>query len=207
MYKRLIIITFCLAYLLTTMIGCMVSSIYALERCKQYIPEIRKWNAHYWCLQFPYHYAVGQAQQESNCRADVTAFDAGQGLFQFMPATEKYVESYLGKLDIYNPSHAIRANAWYMRQLHKQNFDFNKPLFLTYMFYNGGIIIVKKEYDKSGGFPACYKNMKEVCKRKKLVLKNSKLLDLCVVAYDYPFKIFTYGKLYETFSNNSWRYW
>jgi len=176
---------------------------FAFERCKQYIPEIRKWNSHYMGLDYPYHFAVGQAQQESNCRSDVTAFDAGQGIFQFMPATGRYVEGYLGKLDMYNPSHAIKANAWYMRQLHKANPD--GRLWITYMFYNSGMGTVKKEYQRVEQW--CYEQMKKVCKRKVLVLKGGKLLDLCNVGYDYPIKIYNYGNKYKTFNGGDWGYW
>lgn len=42
-------------------------------------------------LDAPYWYFMGQIEQESNCRSGATAFDGGQGLGQFMPATARWV--------------------------------------------------------------------------------------------------------------------
>lgn len=55
---------------------------------------------------------LGQMRQESSCRADVTAWDNGRGLAQFMDGTAKQVSALypeLGPPDPYNPRWAIRA--------------------------------------------------------------------------------------------------
>lgn len=167
---------------------------YASDRCQQYIPEVRKANFYYWGINFPYHYAVGQLKQESVCRADATAFDGGQGLAQFMPATEKYVESLMKEnLNLYNTHDAIRAQAFYMKLLHKQNWV--GRLWLTYMFYNSGVGTVKKEFQRAE--IADWDLMRMECRRKILTLKNGQKLDLCDVGYDYPKKVYKYGKQYS----------
>jgi soluble lytic murein transglycosylase-like protein len=168
--------------------------VYAIDRCQAYIPEIRHWNSYYWGLNFPYWYAVGQAQQESSCRSNAISFDGGQGLMQFMPATEKYCEEYIGFLNMLNPAHAIKANAWYTRQLHKNNKD--GALWLDYMFYNGGIGIVLREAQRAGVMD--YDLMRYSCKRNKIKLASGQILDLCDVAYQYPQQVFKYGLKYKT---------
>jgi len=169
-------------------------NVYAIDRCQLYVPEIRYWNFYYRGLNFPYWYAVGQAQQESSCRSSVISFDGGQGLMQFMPATERYCESYIGNLNMMNPAHAIKANAWYMKQLHGSNVD--GALWLDYMFYNGGIRIVLREAQRAGIMD--YDLMRYSCRRNKIRLASGQLLDLCDVAYQYPQRVFKYGLKYKT---------
>jgi soluble lytic murein transglycosylase-like protein len=63
-------------------------------------------------LNAPVPMFAGQITQESNWRPDVTAWDNGRGLAQFMDGTAKQVaRSYpeLGAPDPYNPTWAIRA--------------------------------------------------------------------------------------------------
>ena len=194
----------CIASALTN----WVEEAYALDRCQDYVTDIRIQHCKYFGLSFPYWYGVGQAKQESNCRADITAFDAGMGLTQFMPATWKMVEGHIGKLNPYNPENSIRAQAWYMWQLQKENWD--GRLFLAYMFYNSGFGTIRKEYLRSVSVYHCksadYELMKLVCKRRVLALKNGRLLDLCQVGYDYPKQIYKYSQKYKLFADD-WRYW
>jgi len=168
--------------------------VFAVDRCMQFVHDIRRANSYYWGLKFPYWYAVGQAQQESSCRSNIASFDGGRGLMQFMPATERYCEQYLGPLDMKNSFHAIKANAWYMKQIHKNNQD--GALWLTYMFYNGGISICMKEAQRAGVID--FDLMRLYCKRKKIKLQSGQILDLCDVAYQYPQRVFRYGLKYKT---------
>ncbi len=204
-----LIILFCLMCIASALIE-WDESAHALDRCQDYITDIRIQHWKYFGLNFPYWYGVGQAKQESNCRANVTAFDAGMGLTQFMPATWKMVEGHIGKLDPYNPGNSIRAQTWYMWQLQKENWDKDKRLFLTYMFYNSGSGTVRKEYLRSISVCHCksadYEVMKSICKRRVLTLKNGNKLDLCQVGYDYPKQIYKFGQKYKVFAD-AWRYW
>lgn len=165
----------------------------AVERCKQYIPEVRKWSSHYLGLSWPWHFNLGQLEQESSCRTDVTAFDGGQGIAQFMPSTERLAEKSLGPLNLYNPSHSIKAQAWLLATLQKENWC--KYPWMTYQGYNGGFALLKKEWQKAGNL--CDNDlMRSCCKRNVITLKSGKTLDLCDVNYDYPHKVFEKGKSY-----------
>ena len=183
-------------------IPAIATGVFAVDRCAQYVPLVRQQHEHYFGLDFPYWYGMGQIRQESRCRADVTAFDGGQGLTQFMPATIKGAEKYLGPLDMYNPSRVIKAQAWYMKQLHKSNW--NGSLWLTYCFYNSGYETMHKEYTRAG--VTDYNAMKAVCRRRIIILKSGEQLDLCRVGYDYPKQVFRYGEKYKI-SSDKLRFW
>lgn len=168
--------------------------VLASDRCQSFVSEVRRSCFFYWGVNFPYHYAVAQLKQESGCRENIKAFDGGQGIAQFMPATEKYVES-LMKEEI-NPMEsksAIKAQAFYMRHLHKQNWE--GKLWLTYQAYNGGWTLLKKEYQRAE--IADWDLMRLECKRKTIVLKCGDLLNFCDVNYDYSKKIYKYGQQYK----------
>jgi hypothetical protein len=180
------------------------SPVFALERCNQYKREVRLQHWIYWGTTYPYQYGVGQLQQESGCRSSVTAFDAGQGVAQFMPRTEEYCEKFLGPLNMYNTKHAIKAQAWYMRKIHNENWD--GALWITYQIYNGGATNLRKEYQRAG--VSNHSIMRTVCHRKVITLKSGRKLDFCEVNYDYSKKVFTYGNRYSILTNVSkWRYW
>ena len=94
---------------------------YALDRCNDYIADVKIQHYKYFGIDFPYHYGVAQLEAESRCRPNVTAKDKGMGIGQFMPATWKGIKDQLGEpdLDPYNPEHAIKAQAFFMWQIHK----------------------------------------------------------------------------------------
>ena len=166
---------------------------HGLERCHKYVKDVRIQHTYYFGSNYPYWYGIGQLMQESNCRPDIISFDGGMGLAQFMSATEREAEKYLGDLDMYNPEHAIKAQAWYMARLDRQNPD--GRLFINYMFYNSGSGTVKREARKAGAWN--YEAMRSVCSRKVLILKNGRLLDLCDVGYDYPRRIYSFSQQYR----------
>jgi Transglycosylase SLT domain len=173
-----------------------------LQRCRSYIPEIRKWNSYYWGLDFPYWYAVGQAETESACRSSAVSFDGGEGLMQFMPDTERYCERYIGALNMLNPSHAIKANAWYMKQLHKENWD--GALWLDMQAYNGGWSLLKKEQQRAG--ITNHDIMRIYCRRNIIRLRNGQLLDFCAVNYDYSTRVYLRGNQYRV-SSDKMKFW
>lgn len=196
MVKRILLLLFLLFCLLITY-------VLAADRCIQYSQAVRVANAYYWGLDFPWHYAVGQLKQESNCRSEITAFDGGMGVAQFMPSTEAYIENRMKEtFNPYNPREAIKANAFYMYSLHKQNWD--GRLWLTYCFYNSGAGTMTKEYKRAG--ITNYDLMKSVCQRKILTLKSGQKLNLCDVGYDYPKRIYQYGNQYRI-SSDKMKFW
>ena len=183
-------------YILITIATLLLCSIsHALDRCHEYIPDVRAQHIRYFGINYPWWYGVGQLQQESGCRNKVTAWDGGQGVAQFMPATEKACEKYLGALDMYNPEQAIKAQAWFMRQLHKENW--NGALWLTYQAYNGGWKWLRVEFKKSGSQKAYWELMRASCVRKPIN---------CKINYDYSKQIYRYGQQYKLYPDGR-RYW
>ncbi len=167
---------------------------YGLDRCQEFIPDVRQQHIRYFGWNYPWWYGVGQLKQESGCRDHITAFDLGQGAAQFMPATVKEVNRLMGEnLDPYKRPDALRMQAFYMTRIHRQNW--NKALWITYQGYNGGFTLLKRERDRAG--KTDWDAMKQCCKRKILTLKSGKKLDLCSVNYDYSKKVYKYGNVYR----------
>lgn len=178
---------------------------YATDRCFKYERKVRIAAFKYFGLRYPYHYNLGQLYTESGCRTQVTAFDGGEGIAQFMPNTTKYIRKLMNRPDLnpYNIKHAIIMQTFFLYKLHKSNFAREKNLWLTFMFYNSGIGTVKKEAVKAGSVD--YDSMKVVCKRRKIKFKWG-ILDLCKVGYEYPELIYKHGERFKKF-NSSWKYW
>ena len=168
----------------------------ALDRCIEFKTDVRIEHTKQFGPSMPWWYGIGQLKQESCCRANVTAFDAGQGVAQFMPKTAQYIQSLMGeKLDPYNPHQAIRMQAFYMARIHHRE-NWTDRLWISYQIYNGGAGLLRKESLRAG--EASWDAMHQSCKRKVLKLKNGNLLDLCTVNYDYSQRVYKYGQLYRT---------
>jgi hypothetical protein len=189
-----ILITFLFAYL-----------AHGGSRCEIYVKDVRVEHIRNFGLAYPYWYGVGQLQQESGCKATVTAFDSGMGMAQFMPKTSQYIQSLMGQaLDPYNPKHAIRMQAFYMARIHRlENWVSGSPLWIDYQIYNGGKGSLQKEAIRAGLVD--WDIMKFVCQRKKIQLKSS-VLDLCEVNYSYSKQVEKYGNQYRR-GPDGMRYW
>ena len=175
----------------------------AADRCAMLVKDVRVEHTRYFGLQFPYWYGVGQLKQESACRTTVTAFDAGQGVAQFMPKTAQYVQSLMGEaLDPYNPRQAIRMQAFYMNRIHTKE-NWTGRLWIAYQIYNGGKTTLYKEFQRAQVLD--WDLMKQSCQRKKILMKWG-TLDLCLVNYDYSKKVEKYGNQYRR-GVDGMRYW
>lgn len=171
------------------------ASARAADRCRDYLVDVRIQHVRYLGPGFPWWYGCGQLKQESGCRADVTAFDHGMGIAQFMPATAKEINHRLGKgLDPFNPQQAIRMQAYYLSILHKGNIG-SGALWLTYQAYNGGWTPLKAEAARARAI--AWSAMRAQCLRKKIPLKGGRMLDLCEVNYDYSRRVHRYGDAYR----------
>jgi hypothetical protein len=198
--KNILIFIFIISILL------LPNLLNAVDRCDDFVIDVRNQHIKYFGPDYPWWYGIGQLRQESNCRTTVTAFDAGMGIAQFMPATHKYIENLIGdgKLDPYNFHHAIRMQAFYMSILHKQNKFSGKPLCYTYQAYNGGWKLLYTESARANSEQ--WIDMKNACQRRKIKLKCGSLLDFCDVNYDYSIKVWKYGNKYRT-SDDIIKYW
>lgn len=183
-------------FILTIFLILAISFRFAIAKdmCKDLVVYERNAHIQYFGPSFPWWDGVGQIKQESACRENVTAFDKGQGVAQFMPDTKKFVEHLMGKpFNSYNAKEAINAQAFYMYYLYKQNKI--GTIWSTYQGYNGGFAPLYSEYKKAG--VADYNKMRKVCHRKVITLKGGKKLDMCDVNYSYPKNIYKYGKEYQ----------
>ena len=183
----------------------LVKTARAVDRCQDYLNDVRSQHIRYFGLQYPYWYGLGQLKQESACRANITAFDGGQGIAQFMPATLKDVQTRIGeKLNPYNPQQAIRMQAFYMLSVHKGNKLSGKPLWATYQGYNGGWKWLYLENQRANS--SNWSDMKLQCQRKTITLPKGGLLSFCTVNYDYSQRISKYGKQYQV-GKDGMRFW
>ena len=184
----------------------LCTDVFAIDRCKDYVIDVRNAHTRYFGNKFPYWYAVGQIKQESSCRSDVTAFDKGQGLAQFMPATSKYIQGLMKEsLNPYNAKDSTKMQAFYMYKIHSED-NWSKKLFITYQIYNGGKKLIVNEFKRSKELD--WQKMKNQCRRNKVKLNNGKILDLCEVNYDYSKRIYRYGEIYKSgIDDEQFKYW
>jgi hypothetical protein len=199
--RILIPICFLLVLLLT-------SKAYSLDRCIEYTTDERAQGLKNFGPGYPYWYGLGQLQQESNCRANVTAFDLGQGIAQFMPKTAQYINSLMGKnLNPYNPHQAIQMQNYYMALIYRSQKKWSGKLWTSYQEYNGGLSNLYNEFKRARDLD--WGKMKDQCHRKVITLKNGSKLDFCQVNYDYSKKVYKYGQQYRTSisENKEWKFW
>ena len=198
MQKPLLIFWIICAFLLLCVNVCR-----AVDRCLDYKVEVRNSVLLFSGPDYPWWYNLGQLSQESRCRANVTAFDGGQGISQMMPATAREINKEMKENNNpYIASQGIRMQAYYMSKLDKQNWS--DRLYITYQAYNGGYTNLKREYERAGSIE--WKNMKEQCHRRVITLKNGNKLSLCDVNYDYSMKVYKYGQQYKI-GETKRRYW
>ena len=163
-----------------------------IDRCRKYLPQMTREARYFIGMYAPTHLFMGQVEQESRCNEGITAFDGGQGLGQFMPATAAEVherESALRELGArpipYDPRWAIRALVLYDRWLYQRTVC--EGWYFAFRAYNGGLTGINREIltALSCGEP----EVEAQCKRRVLVLKSGSKLSLCQVNIDYPYQI------------------
>lgn len=101
-------------------VACIVTAAvgHAADLCDRYKSMLMREAQAVHGITAPTPMFMGQVRQESGCRADVTAWDNGRGLAQFMDGTSKQVSTLfpeLGPPDPYDPRWAIRALVRYER--------------------------------------------------------------------------------------------
>jgi hypothetical protein len=176
----------------------VTSNSFASQRCFSYVQEVRRETLAQQGPEYPYWYNVAQLEAESSCRSDITASDGGEGLSQFMPVTREWVEKLMGQeLDMYNPSHAIKAQAFYMDWI----IDHEKwgVLWLSYQTYNGGATNLRRELKDAGIMDWELMKLSCLCLGKRAKAN-------CEINYRYSKRIFELADQYRTDDDNM-RYW
>ena len=171
-----------------------------LNRCKKYRAQVIREARAYIGMDAPYHYFMGQIEQESHCNEKVTAFDGGMGLGQFMPATAKWIhdrENALQEISVkptpYDPRWNIRALVLYDKYLYGTGIC--KGWYFAFSSYNGGQGNLNKEIRRAGRCEISL--VEQQCARKVIKLKSGSLLDFCRVNIEYPYLIYKKGEKYK----------
>lgn len=196
---------------------------FSADRCQQYVKDFRTYAIQYNGLEFPFWYNIGCAMQESNCRADITSFDGGQGLLQLTPSTGITAEiRKVIPVDPYNAKSSIRAHSYYIMTIRTQKLKqttakiYNKytahpskylnicgeNLADVYKAYNGGLWFVYES--ERGNFVCDNTEMKKFCIRGGTYTDKAKTkwLSFCEVNYSYPDKVFKYAQKYKIGNDN-----
>jgi len=171
-----------------------------VNRCLKYRALVIRETRYHIGMGAPWHLFLGQIEQESRCDESATAFDGGQGLGQFMPATADWIhqqEPALKKIWRkplpYDPRWNVRAMILYDKRLYETGTC--PGWYFAFRAYNGGAGNLNKEITRAGSCSIAL--VEEQCARKKITLKNGHVLDLCTVNCEYPRLIFTKGEKYK----------
>jgi hypothetical protein len=163
----------------------------ALQPCKKYEKDVRRYHHQYFGLDFPYEYSIAQLYTESLCRGGMMSSDGigsqGPAQITFGVWREKLEKE--GIQEINSISSHLRAQAYINRLSYDQAKC--KKLFVLYQLYNGGPI-VNSEIQRAGScdWASAYK----ACKRKDIKFKNGQTINACTINYDYSKKIFDFAE-------------
>lgn len=162
-------------------------------RCRQYAEEVRQEHFRQFGVDYPWHYALGQLQQESGCR-NVVSLD-GIGSAGVSQVTWSFWGPHLVKAgipDLATSRHQIRAQALINRDAWDQAHP--KRLWIGFQIYNGGRLVLK-EIAAAG--VADWAAARAKCRRRVVVFKSGQRLDACEINYDYSQKLAAYGAQYR----------
>lgn len=162
-------------------------------RCRQYAQEVRRAHFAEFGADYPWHYAVGQLQQESDCR-NVISRD-GIGSAGVSQVTWSFWGRHLIKAgipDLASARNQIRAQALINRDAWDQARP--KRLWISFQIYNGGRLVLK-EIEAAG--VADWAAARAKCRRRVVIFKSGQRIDACEINYDYSQKLADYGEQYR----------
>jgi len=199
------------AELILSLLTAQFSEAAPVLRCQNLIPEVRVRHSSVFGVDFPYHYAVGQLQQESNCRNIISNDGVGsQGVSQVTWSVWKELLAKNGISDLSSTSDQIKSQALINYEAYKQSKK--SKLWISYQIYNGGGLVLKElksaqPIEKNFHFSEWYA-AKEKCKRKIVEFSSGQRINACDINYDYGVKLFEYGKQYQIFKDSEkFPYW
>lgn len=211
---------------LICLLGIFLSRAYGLDRCQEYITDVRIQHHKYLGPNYPYWYGLGKLRQESNCRADAVSFDGGLGIGQFTPSTGvgKEIEKEIPNINYLNPEQSIRASAYYTSRIIKVHFRRNEFKFRgkspinprkytekcglrlsdVYQYYNGGFWAI---YEASKTNTCDRIEMRKNCTRGG-VWVSGRYLNFCDINYSYPLQVYKFSQKYNPGGySGDWGFW
>jgi hypothetical protein len=178
----------------------------ALDRCKSYTNEVRKYHSYYFGINFPWWYGVAQLQKESNCR-DIISRD-GVGSEGAPQITYRWWADKLAKEGVYdvkNRNNQLKAQAYINYDAYKKTKNYGRKLWVTFQIYNGGTLVLK-EIDRAGVVD--HSVARQQCKRKNITFNNGQVRNACDINYEYPIILYKYADKYRLGKDDdSFQYW
>ncbi len=177
----------------------------SIQRCQNYVQDVRKAHWSQFGIDYPYQYGVGQLVQESGCRNIISLDGVGsEGLPQITYRVWQKPLKAHGVDGITAISDQLKAQAIIMRSVYDKRYG----LWATYQVYNGGGLVLK-EINRAG--IADWNKAKAQCKRGQscFTYKGVKTCrSNCDINYEYSQNIFKYGGKYGIVAESSqYRYW
>lgn len=175
-----------------------------VERCQGQAQEVRRAHAYYFGVDFPSEYAVGQRQQESNCR-DVLSRDGvgSEGPAQITFRLWKEPLRKQGITEIRTAANHAKAQAFINRSAYREAAA--KKLWVMFQIYNGGGL-VNREIARAG--KADWQAARQQCRRKIVHFQDGSSESACDINYDYSKRIYRYGEQYRVLGpSSSYPYW
>jgi hypothetical protein len=175
-----------------------------LVRCENLRQEVRVAHYQYFGTDFPYHYSLGQLQQESNCKNVISLDGVGsEGPAQITYRIWKDALRKQGIGEVKSTKNNLRAQAYINYLARKQ--DPHKKLWVSYQIYNGGGLVLK-EITRAGKVD--WAAAKAVCRRKTVHFKGGYSENACDINYSYSRQLFKYGNAYRTsLGSTKYPYW
>lgn len=181
-----------------------LSEAKGLERCQSLAHQVKVSHYQYFGTDFPYHYSVGQLQQESNCRNVISNDGVGsEGPGQITYRVWKDSLRRQGIAEVKTTKNNLRAQAY----INKVSYDQAryKKLWVAYQTYNGGGL-VSKEIERAGKVD--WAAAKAACRRKVIHFQGGYSEDACTINYQYSKQVFKYGQLYRiNEESKNFMYW
>ena len=164
-----------------------------LDRCNKYSNLVRRYHYHYFGLNFPYWFSIGQLQKESSCRHRVLSSDGigSEGLAQITWRVWKKQLLRAGIPEIKSIKNHLKAQAYINWLSYRRAIC--KKLWVMYQIYNGGTL-VNKEIKRAGKCDHCL--ARRACKRRNVCFRNGQCINACDINYSYSFKVYKYGLKY-----------
>jgi hypothetical protein len=166
--------------------------------------QVRVSHYQYFGTDYPYHYAVAQLQQESNCKNVVSLDGVGsEGPAQITYRVWKNALAKQGIGSVKTTANNLRAQAFINKCAYNE--ARYKKLWIAFQVYNGGGL-VNKEIQRAGKVE--WQAARDCCRRKVVHFKGGYTEDACDINYSYSKRIFRFADSYRTAADSkTFSYW